>query len=137
MRKMLMGSLAVASILLLSGAAPGVTGSERGCDLSCTLSGWWCAACEKAFECDQVCDGICPECTGAAQACEICLKRVPDGGLERSDVARVIYRCDACGALGDSEGPCVNCKGCGRALRTCHKAGTAPHVPPTATETAD
>lgn len=137
MRKVLFAGMTLASLLLLAGAAPGRIDNDGACDLSCTLSGWWCAACEKAFECDAVCDGICPDCSAAAQSCEVCVKRVPEGTLERADVARVIYRCDACGALGNSEGSCIACDGCGRAVRICGKAGTAPHVPPTATETTD
>jgi hypothetical protein len=137
MRRFLMAGVALASLLLLAGAAPERTGDDGWCDLSVTLSGWWCPACLKAFECDHVCDGICPDCSGAAEACEICVKRVPDGDRERADVARVVYRCLACGALGDSEGPCVSCDGCGRTVRTCEKSGTAPHVPPTAPETSD
>lgn len=130
MKATLLTITAAAALALLPGAAPLRAGDDGPCDLSSVRSGFWCPPCEKAFEPDAVSNSeyTCPDCGRTLEVCDVCLKRVPEGDRERADVARVVYRCQACGALGDSEGPCPSCDGCGRMVRACSKSGAAPHA---------
>lgn len=130
MKASLLAITMAAALGVLSGATSVRTEEGGACDLSSVLSGFWCSPCQKAFEPDVVADHeyTCPDCGRTLETCEICVKRISEGNRERTDVARVIYRCDVCGAQGDSEGPCPSCSFCGRRVRTCSKSGTAPHV---------
>lgn len=131
--------------------AAGSAGLERlrHCDVETTRRMPYCAACEEIVADDEAVErNRHTECDNEVERVEVCVKEYYECAVcsevqarrgdhcdepmvERTDYARVMYRCEGCNATAMEQGRCET-EGCSehghRMEESCEHSGTFPHV---------
>ena len=130
--------------------APPAKKEGKPCDLKVLAKSGTCEECKHLCggdNCDRNKDGTCSKCKKKSKECDICIKmlytcatcgkqaheqaKCCGHGTKGTKVrARIIFKCEGCGAVAEKEGDCdkEDCKKAGKKIKkTCDESGKFPH----------